>query len=103
LTLTMANYVVHFDSWWNPATMSQAEDRTHRIGQTKNVFIASLITQDTVEERIQRILEDKRALFKEVVGEISDEGLTRLLTEKELFGLFGLQRAKNHGTRHTDT
>lgn len=103
LTLTMANYVVHFDSWWNPATMSQAEDRTHRIGQTKNVFIASLITQDTVEERIQRILEDKRALFKEVVGEISDEGLTRLLTEKELFGLFGLQRVKNHGTRHTDT
>ena len=95
LTLTVANYVVHFDSWWNPATMSQAEDRTHRIGQTKNVFVASLITQDTVEERIQRILEEKRELFNEVVGEISDEGLTRLLNEKELFGLFGLQRAKN--------
>jgi SNF2 family DNA or RNA helicase len=75
--------------------MSQAEDRTHRIGQTKNVFVASLITQDTVEERIQRILEEKRELFNEVVGEISDEGLTRLLNEKELFGLFGLQRAKN--------
>lgn len=103
LTLTMANYVVHFDSWWNPATMSQAEDRTHRIGQKKNVFIASLITRDTVEERIQRILEDKRALFKEVVGEISDEGVTRLLTEKELFGLFGLQRAKNHAKSRTDT
>jgi SNF2 family DNA or RNA helicase len=95
LTLTAANYVVHFDSWWNPATMSQAEDRTHRIGQTKNVFVASLITQGTVEERIQRILEEKRELFNEVVGEISDEGLTRLLSEKELFGLFGLQRAKN--------
>jgi non-specific serine/threonine protein kinase len=94
LTLTAANYVVHFDSWWNPATMSQAEDRTHRIGQTKNVFVASLITQGTVEERIQRILEEKRELFNEVVGEISDEGLTRLLNEKELFGLFGLQRAK---------
>jgi SNF2 family DNA or RNA helicase len=94
LTLTAANYVVHFDSWWNPATMSQAEDRTHRIGQTKNVFVASLITQGTVEERIQRILEEKRELFDEVVGEISDEGLTRLLSEKELFGLFGLQRTK---------
>jgi SNF2 family DNA or RNA helicase len=103
LTLTMANYVVHFDSWWNPATMSQAEDRTHRIGQQKNVFIASLISQDTVEERIQRILEDKRALFKEVMGEISDEGLTRLLTEKELFGLFGLQRNKNHVTSQVGT
>ncbi len=102
LTLTMANYVVHFDSWWNPATMSQAEDRTHRIGQKKNVFIASLITRDTVEERIQRILEDKRALFKEVMEEISDEGLTRLLTEKELFGLFGLQRAKKPVTSHAD-
>jgi SNF2 family DNA or RNA helicase len=99
LTLTVANYVVHFDSWWNPATMSQAEDRTHRIGQTKNVFVASLITQGTVEERIQRILEEKRELFNEVVGEISDEGLTRLLNEKELFGLFGLQRAKDRSKR----
>lgn len=95
LTLTAANYVIHFDSWWNPAAMSQAEDRTHRIGQMKNVFVASLITRGTVEERIQRILEEKRALFKEVVGEISDEGLSQLLSEKELFGLFGIQRAKD--------
>jgi SNF2 family DNA or RNA helicase len=102
LTLTAANYVVHFDSWWNPATMAQAEDRTHRIGQTKNVFVASLITQGTVEERIQRILEEKRELFKEVVGEISDEGLTHLLNEKELFGLFGLHRAKAPSKRPDD-
>lgn len=102
LTLTAANYVVHFDSWWNPATMAQAEDRTHRIGQTKNVFVASLITQGTVEERIQRILEEKRALFKEVVGEISDESLSHLLSERELFGLFGLQPAKAHSKRLDD-
>jgi SNF2 family DNA or RNA helicase len=92
LTLTVANYVAHFDSWWNPAVMSQAEDRTHRIGQKKNVFVTSLITRNTVEGRIQKILEEKRDLFREVVGEISDGGLTGLLTEKELFGLFGLRR-----------
>lgn len=92
LTLTAASYVTHFDSWWNPAIMSQAEDRTHRIGQKKTVFVTSLITQNTVEERIQRILEEKQTLFREVVGEISNYQLNSLLNEKELFALFGLKR-----------
>ena len=93
LTLTAANYVTHFDSWWNPAVMSQAEDRAHRIGQKKTVFVTTLITQNTVEERIQRILEEKRFLFKEVVGELSNYRLTSAMTENELFGLFGLRRS----------
>ncbi|MCW4039764.1 MAG: DEAD/DEAH box helicase [Candidatus Bathyarchaeota archaeon] len=93
LTLTAANYVAHFDSWWNPATMSQAEDRTHRIGQKKNVTVLSLISKHTIEERIQTILEEKKILFQEVVGDISEDGLSHHLTEHELFGLFGLQRA----------
>jgi len=93
LTLTAANYVAHFDSWWNPATMSQAEDRTHRIGQKKNVTVLSLISKHTIEERIQTILEEKKILFQEVVGDISEDGFSHHLTEEELFGLFGLQRA----------
>lgn len=93
LTLTAANYVAHFDAWWNPATMSQAEDRTHRIGQKKNVTVLSLISKHTIEERIQTILDEKKVLFQEVVGDISENGLPNHLTENELFGLFGLQRA----------
>ena len=95
LTLTRANYVVHFDSWWNPAIMAQAEDRTHRIGQINNVFVMSLITKNTIERRIQMILEEKRGLFKDVMGDISDAGLTQMLNEREIFGLFGLDRSKN--------
>jgi len=95
LTLTRANYVVHFDSWWNPAIMAQAEDRTHRIGQVNNVFVTSLISRNTIERRIQMILEEKRALFKDVMSDISDAGLTQLLNEREIFGLFGLERSKD--------
>jgi len=95
LTLTRANYVVHFDSWWNPAIMAQAEDRTHRIGQINNVFVTSLITKNTIERRIQMILEEKRGLFKDVMGDISDAGLTQMMNEREIFGLFGLDRSKN--------
>ena len=95
LTLTTANYVTHFDSWWNPAIMSQAEDRTHRIGQKKAVFVTSLIAKNTVEERIQKILEEKQTLFREVVGEVSDYRLANIMTEKELFGLFGLDRFRS--------
>jgi SNF2 family DNA or RNA helicase len=94
LTLTVANYVAHFDAWWNPATMSQAEDRTHRIGQKKNVTVLSLISKHTIEERIQTILDEKKLLFQDVVGDISEKGLPNHLTENELFGLFGLQRAR---------
>lgn len=91
LTLTAANQVVHFDSWWNPATMRQAEDRVHRIGQTKEVSVYTLVTKDTIEERIQKKLEGKRGLFDRVVDDLSDDGLQKVLSEEELFGLFGLK------------
>ena len=90
LTLTAANRVVHFDSWWDPAVMNQATARTHRIGQTKGVIETTLVTADTVEERIQRILEKKRGLFGEFVDDLSVQGVARMLTEAEVFGLFGL-------------
>lgn len=94
LTLTRANFVFHFDLWWNPSVAAQAEDRAHRIGQEKTVFVTSLFTVDTIEERIQNLLKRKRELFKAVIDDLSDTNLSKVLTEEELFGLFNLQKAK---------
>lgn len=90
LNLSRANYVLHFDRWWNPAVERQAEDRTHRIGQLRTVFVTRLICQDTIEERIEQLLDRKRILFQEVVDELADVSLERILSEEELFALFGL-------------
>lgn len=90
LTITRANHVFHFDHWWNPAIASQAEGRAHRIGQEKTVFVTTLFTRNTIEEKIHRILERKRALFDELIDDLSDSSLNSLLSEDELFGLFGL-------------
>lgn len=94
LSLTEANYVFHMDLWWNPATATQAEDRTHRIGQTKKVFVQYIYTVDTIEERIRKLVEQKRQLFREVIDQLSDVALSKILTEDELFGLFELQRPR---------
>lgn len=92
LTLTRACHVFHFDFWWNPSVAAQAEGRAHRIGQKKTVFVTSLFTKNTIEERIQLLLRRKRELFKEVIDDLSDTNLSKVLTEDELFGLFGLKR-----------
>jgi hypothetical protein len=62
LNLTAADTVIHYDPWWNPAAEAQATDRAHRIGQARPVFIYKLIAQDTVEERMLALQEEKRAL-----------------------------------------
>jgi hypothetical protein len=91
LNLTAANYVFHFDHWWNPARTSQAEDRVHRIGQKQSVFVYHFWIKETVEERIFKILARKRAEFEEVIGGISNTEGTGL-SEDELFELFGLKK-----------
>lgn len=88
ITLTAANRVVHFDSWWNPAVQSQATARAHRIGQRKTVFESTLVSTGTIEERIQDLLEAKRELFEQAVDDLSVDGMSRLLTRDELYGLF---------------
>jgi len=100
INLTRANYVVHFDRWWNPAVERQAEDRTHRIGQLKTVFVTRFICRETIEEKIEKILERKRKLFREVIDEITDVNLERVLSEEELFGLFGLEPRRRQNTDH---
>jgi SNF2 family DNA or RNA helicase len=78
LNLTSASYVFHFDRWWNPAVEAQAEDRAHRIGQERPVHTYAYLCERTIEERIQEILEAKRALFADVVDGVSASALRRL-------------------------
>ncbi len=81
LNLTAASRVIHYDRWWNPAVEDQATDRTWRIGQDKTVFVHKLVCQGTLEERIDVMLTEKRALADAVVG--TDESwLTELSTDE---------------------
>ncbi len=62
LNLTAADYVIHMDPWWNPAVEDQASDRAHRIGQTRPVTIYRLVCKNSIEEKIVRLHQEKRAL-----------------------------------------
>ncbi len=78
LNLTSADYVIHYDPWWNPAVESQATDRTHRIGQTRQVFSYKLICQNTVEEKILKLQEAKRGVAEAIIpGQDTLQSLTR--------------------------
>ena len=86
LNLTMANRVFHFDRWWNPAGEDQATDRAFRIGQRRDVFVHKFVGTGTLEERIQEMLERKRAVARSLLGggenwitELSNKDLRRLL------------------------
>jgi SNF2 family DNA or RNA helicase len=68
ITLTRANHVFHFDRWWNPAVENQATDRAYRIGQEKKVFVHKMVTLGTLEERIDKMLEEKQRLADNIVG-----------------------------------
>lgn len=87
LNLTAANYVFHFDRWWNPAVENQATDRAFRIGQTRNVQVHKLVCVGTLEEAIDDLIERKKMLANAVVGsgegwltELSTDDLRQLLT-----------------------
>jgi superfamily II DNA or RNA helicase len=80
LNLTRANRVVHYDRWWNPAVEAQATDRAFRIGQTRDVLVHAFICAGTLEERIDALIESKRALAESVVG-AGESWLTELSTD----------------------
>ncbi len=90
LNLQEASYVFHLDRWWNPALERQAEDRSHRIGQTVKVNVIAYSCTGTIEERIDAILQRKQALFDEVVDDVSLD-LSARMNRGELLGLFGLE------------
>jgi SNF2 family DNA or RNA helicase len=90
LNLTAANHVFHFDRWWNPAVENQATDRAFRIGQTRDVQVHKFICAGTLEERIDELIESKKALAESIVG-AEEDWLTELSTD-ELRDLMILRR-----------
>ena len=80
LNLVSANVVIHVDPWWNYAVENQASDRAHRIGQSKNVKVIKLITEDSIEQRVIELQEYKKSLVKEIVS-TNDKGITNLSKE----------------------
>jgi SNF2 family DNA or RNA helicase len=86
LNLTAADYVYIVDPWWNPAVEQQAIDRTHRIGQTKNIFAYRMICRDTIEDKILQLQEKKRALAKDIISD--DASFVKTLTREDVEYLF---------------
>ena len=82
LNLTAASHVIHFDRWWNPAVENQATDRTFRIGQKRNVLVHKFITSGTVEERIDKLINEKKHLAEEILAGDGEVNLTELTDDK---------------------
>jgi superfamily II DNA or RNA helicase len=87
LNLTAASHVIHVDRWWNPAVEDQATDRAFRIGQQRNVQVRKFVCVGTLEERIDAMIEEKKALAEQIVGtgeswltELSVDDLRAVLT-----------------------
>jgi len=77
LNLTAADTVIHYDPWWNPAAQAQATDRAYRIGQDKPVFVHKLLCQNTVEERIHKLQQEKTQLADAL---LADADITQKLS-----------------------
>jgi len=86
LNLTAADYVYIVDPWWNPAVEQQAIDRTHRIGQTKNIFAYRMICIDTIEDKILQLQERKRKLASELIAD--DASFVKALSKADVEYLF---------------
>ena len=86
LNLTGADTVIHLDPWWNIAAENQASDRTHRIGQTRNVEVIRLIAGDSIEQRVVELQDIKREVIKQVISD-SDGSVTSASLEDIAFVL----------------
>ena len=86
LNLTAADYVYIVDPWWNPAVEQQAIDRTHRIGQTKNIFAYRMICKDTIEDKILQLQDRKRVLARDLIAD--DDGFVKSLSREDVEYLF---------------
>ncbi len=85
LNLTTADTVIHYDPWWNPAVEEQATDRAHRIGQSKKVFVYKLLAENSVEEKILKLQEKKKALTQGFLE--NQDGSSSAITEEDLQNL----------------
>lgn len=87
LNLTAATHVIHYDLWWNPAVEAQATDRAYRIGQHSNVQVHRFITKDTFEQKIDKMIQDKKHLAEMTVA--TGENWIGKLSNEELREIFG--------------
>ncbi len=85
LNLTAAENVLILDPWWNPAIEAQAIDRAHRIGQTKTVFSYKYITQNTIEEKILELQNQKKQLFEQII--VEEEGFFKSLATDDILSI----------------
>jgi non-specific serine/threonine protein kinase len=93
LNLTAASHVIHFDRWWNPAVENQATDRAYRIGQKKNVLVHKFVCRGTLEEKIDALIEDKKALAENILGGDGDKLITEM-PDEELIRFVSLDLAR---------
>ena len=91
LNLTAASHVFHYDRWWNPAVEDQATDRAYRIGQKRAVQVHKLVCAGTVEEKIDRLLEQKRKIAAKVVG-AGEQWITELDASESARSVRALRR-----------
>jgi len=89
LNLTAANHIIHYDLWWNPAVESHATDRAYRIGQKNNVMVHRFITKNTFEEKINEMIQRKKALAEMTVA--TGENWIGNMSNKELRDLFDMK------------
>lgn len=89
LNLTEANHVIHYDRWWNPAVENQATDRAYRIGQQRHVHVHKLISKGTLEEGIDQLIEKKKWLTDQVIGQ-GDQWITEM-TDNDVYELVRLK------------
>ncbi|MCA9040160.1 MAG: DEAD/DEAH box helicase [Planctomycetaceae bacterium] len=99
LNLQFAGYVFLYDRWWNPAVEDQAINRAHRIGQKNPVVVTKFICKDTIEEKIDRVLQEKRDLFISILGAEGNTEASMGLNASEIFGLFDLKARDGDSTR----
>jgi SNF2 family DNA or RNA helicase len=99
LNLQFAGYVFLYDRWWNPAVEDQAINRAHRIGVKNPVIVTRFISRNTIEERIDRVLREKRELFAAVLGDGDNNNVSLSLNASEIFGLFDLKARHKDGSR----
>jgi SNF2 family DNA or RNA helicase len=100
LNLQFAGYVFLFDRWWNPAVEDQAINRAHRIGATASqIIVSKFICKDTIEERIDKVLREKREMFRRVLGDGDNENAQLSMNAGEIFGLFDLKARSAKGSK----
>ncbi len=86
LNLTGADMVIHYDPWWNLSAQNQATDRAYRIGQRNNVQVFKLISENSIEEKIQKLQDKKMDLTESVIK--SGETFISQMSQEELLDLF---------------